>query len=68
MRTWRGYNTLVTPGDVTGDGRADFLARTPAGTLFLYPGTGKATSEIFGTRVRSAPATSSTTSSAETRR
>ncbi|MEI5526383.1 trypsin-like serine protease [Streptomyces brasiliscabiei] len=47
---WSSYNTLVTPGDVSGDGRADLLARTTAGTLYLYKGTGKATSEIFGTR------------------
>ncbi|MDX3457147.1 trypsin-like serine protease [Streptomyces sp. ME02-8801-2C] len=49
VRTWDAYNTLVTPGDVTGDGKADFLARTVAGKLYLYPGTGKGTSEIFGT-------------------
>ncbi|MFE7837739.1 trypsin-like serine protease [Streptomyces sp. NPDC057474] len=48
---WSAYNTLITPGDVSGDGRADLLARTPAGTLYLYKGTGKATSEIFNTRV-----------------
>ncbi|MDX3581921.1 trypsin-like serine protease [Streptomyces europaeiscabiei] len=47
---WSAYNTLITPGDVSGDGKADLLARTPAGTLYLYKGTGKATSEIFGTR------------------
>ena len=49
VRSWSGFNTLVTPGDVTGDGKADFLARTPAGVMYLYPGTGKGTSEIFGT-------------------
>ncbi|WP_294011052.1 trypsin-like serine protease [Streptomyces sp.] len=47
---WTGYNTLAAVGDLTGDGKADFLARTTGGTLYLYPGTGKATSEIFGTR------------------
>lgn len=48
---WSSYNTLITPGDVSGDGRADLLARTSGGTLYLYKGTSKATSEIFGTRV-----------------
>ncbi|MGW7243250.1 trypsin-like serine protease [Streptomyces sp. NPDC054804] len=47
---WTGFNTLATVGDLTGDGKADLLARTTGGTLYLYPGTGKATSEIFGTR------------------
>ncbi|MFJ9901692.1 trypsin-like serine protease [Streptomyces sp. NPDC101152] len=53
VRTWptSTYNTLDTVGDVNGDGRADLLARTPGGTLYLYPGTGKASSEIFATRV-----------------
>ena len=48
---WTGYNAFDAVGDVSGDGRADFLARTPGGTLYLYKGTGKATSEIFATRV-----------------
>lgn len=51
VRNWSGYNAFDAPGDVTGDGRADFLARTPGGTLYLYKGTGKATSEIFATRI-----------------
>jgi len=45
---WKARTRIITPGDVTGDGKADFLARTAAGTLYLYPGTGKGTSEIFG--------------------
>lgn len=48
---WTGYNAFDAVGDITGDGRADFLARTPGGTLYLYKGTGKATSEIFATRI-----------------
>ncbi|MEU0970253.1 trypsin-like serine protease [Streptomyces sp. NPDC005917] len=47
---WTGFNTLAAVGDMTGDGKADLLARTTGGTLYLYPGTGKATSEIFATR------------------
>ncbi|SOD83756.1 Secreted trypsin-like serine protease [Streptomyces sp. Ag109_G2-15] len=48
---WTGYNAFDAVGDVNGDGKADFLARTSGGTLYLYKGTGKATSEIFATRV-----------------
>jgi secreted trypsin-like serine protease len=48
---WTGYNAFDAVGDITGDGKADFLARTPGGTLYLYKGTAKATSEIFATRV-----------------
>ncbi|MFJ6572937.1 trypsin-like serine protease [Streptomyces sp. NPDC091292] len=52
VRTWDGYNAFAAPGDVTGDGKADFVARTPGGTLYLYPGTGKASGEIFATRIK----------------
>ncbi|WP_416977007.1 trypsin-like serine protease [Streptomyces sp. T028] len=53
VRTWSNttYNAFDAIGDITGDGKADFLARTPGGTLYLYKGTGKATSEIFATRI-----------------
>ncbi|WAZ24124.1 trypsin-like serine protease [Streptomyces cinnabarinus] len=53
VRTWSGstYNKVAVVGDVSGDGKADVLARTPGGTLYLYKGTGKATSEIFATRI-----------------
>ncbi|MFF6976226.1 trypsin-like serine protease [Streptomyces sp. NPDC008343] len=49
VRTWESYTAFDAVGDVTGDGKADFLARNSTGTLYLYPGSGKATSEIFTT-------------------
>ncbi|MDX2854494.1 FG-GAP-like repeat-containing protein [Streptomyces sp. PA03-3a] len=37
---WNGMNALVGAGDMTGDGRADLVAREKAtGKLWLYPGT-----------------------------
>jgi hypothetical protein len=41
------FTLLETVGDLTGDGRVDLVARTTAGTLWLYPGTGGTT---WGTR------------------
>ncbi len=38
---WNKFNTILSPGDFSGDGKADILARTPAGNLYLYPGNGK---------------------------
>ncbi|MFD6891090.1 FG-GAP repeat domain-containing protein [Streptomyces sp. NPDC059957] len=46
---WGGYNKLFGAGDVTGDGRADLLARGTDGTLWVYPGNGTAG---FGDRVK----------------
>jgi peptidoglycan hydrolase-like protein with peptidoglycan-binding domain len=40
---WQMFSQMITPGDVTGDGRVDLLGRTPAGKLYLYKGTGVAT-------------------------
>ncbi|MFC9290635.1 FG-GAP repeat domain-containing protein [Streptomyces sp. NPDC057052] len=45
------YNALVGVGDVTGDGKADLVARDTAGVLWRMPGTGKGT---FSARVRTA--------------
>jgi hypothetical protein len=51
---WAGYNEIVSPGDLDGDGHADLLARRPDGQLYLYSGTGRAGSGIatFGAPVR----------------
>ncbi|WTX25779.1 N-acetylmuramoyl-L-alanine amidase [Streptomyces sp. NBC_00656] len=40
---WGVYNTLVSTGDLTGDGKADLVARDTAGVLWLYKGTGSPT-------------------------
>jgi len=37
---WGGMNAFVAPGDFTGDGRVDLLARKTNGDLMLYRGTG----------------------------
>ncbi|MFJ4964111.1 Trypsin [Streptomyces sp. ADI96-02] len=50
VRTWDAVSALVTTGDFTGDGHADVIVRVKTGQLYLYPGTGKAGSGVFGTR------------------
>ncbi|MEU9705967.1 FG-GAP-like repeat-containing protein [Streptomyces sp. NPDC047981] len=37
---WNIYDALTAPGDLTGDGRTDLLARTPAGELWMYADDG----------------------------
>ncbi|MER7171758.1 trypsin-like serine protease [Streptomyces mesophilus] len=49
---WAAYNLLVTPGDVNGDGKADLVARSTSGSLYLLKGTGKGTTEIFAPSVK----------------
>lgn len=46
---WNVMTSLVTPGDVTGDGLPDLVATDSAGTAWTYPGNGKG---WFGTRVK----------------
>ncbi|MGQ4485743.1 FG-GAP repeat domain-containing protein [Streptomyces sp. SAS_281] len=40
---WQVYNSLTGPGDLSGDGKGDVLARDTAGDLYLYQGNGLGT-------------------------
>ncbi|MGW1764717.1 FG-GAP repeat domain-containing protein [Streptomyces sp. NPDC002073] len=51
-RGWQIYDKVLAPGDLTGDGRVDVLARTYAGELYLYPGNGSSTATPFLSRVK----------------
>ncbi|WP_327302169.1 VCBS repeat-containing protein [Streptomyces sp. NBC_01298] len=48
---WNIYNQLSIVGDVTGNNRADLVARDAAGVLWLYKGNGKSTA-LFDARTR----------------
>ncbi|MFF0476204.1 N-acetylmuramoyl-L-alanine amidase [Streptomyces sp. NPDC004284] len=48
---WQTYNAIVSTGDLTGDGKADLVARDTTGTLWSYKGTGTATTP-FATRLK----------------
>ena len=37
---WQGFTALLAPGDWSGDGKADVLARQSDGTLLMYRGNG----------------------------
>ncbi|MFF3765845.1 FG-GAP-like repeat-containing protein [Streptomyces sp. NPDC001922] len=37
---WQPMNTLLAPGDFSGDGKADLIGRDSAGDLWLYKGNG----------------------------
>ncbi|QIQ03254.1 trypsin-like serine protease [Streptomyces liangshanensis] len=52
VRTGWSYDKLVTTGDQTNDGIADLLVRDTGGVLWLYKGTGKATTGIWADRIR----------------
>ncbi|MEU2547903.1 VCBS repeat-containing protein [Streptomyces roseolus] len=45
---WNTYNAIVSSGDLTGDGRADLVARDGAGALWLYKGRGSSTTPYTG--------------------
>ncbi|MER6161812.1 trypsin-like serine protease [Streptomyces sp. NPDC001868] len=51
-RTGWKFTAYVTNGDVTGDAIADVIARDSGGTLWLYPGTNKASTSLFATRIK----------------
>ncbi|MEV7414614.1 VCBS repeat-containing protein [Streptomyces sp. NPDC089919] len=48
---WQQYGALARGNDLTGDGKADLLARDKTGVLWLHPGTGKAAAP-FAPRVK----------------
>ncbi|WP_329287286.1 FG-GAP repeat domain-containing protein [Streptomyces sp. NBC_00691] len=48
---WGSFNKILGAGDYTGDGRADIVARTSGGDLYVYPGTGNAAAPL-GARVK----------------
>ncbi|TDK23542.1 hypothetical protein E2F48_16275 [Arthrobacter crusticola] len=45
---WNAFDIMVSPGDFTGDRRADLIARKPDGTLWLYRGTGTGPGIVTG--------------------
>ncbi|MEU2114341.1 N-acetylmuramoyl-L-alanine amidase [Streptomyces sp. NPDC016459] len=48
---WQAYNAIISTGDLSGDGKADLIARDTSGVLWSYTGTGSATTP-FAARVR----------------
>ncbi|MFD3993783.1 N-acetylmuramoyl-L-alanine amidase [Streptomyces sp. NPDC058583] len=48
---WQAYNAIVSTGDLSGDGKADLVARDASGVLWSYKGTGSVT-QPFATRTR----------------
>ncbi|MFD6888082.1 FG-GAP repeat domain-containing protein [Streptomyces sp. NPDC059957] len=48
---WKTYNQLSIVGDLTGDNRADLVARDTTGVLWLHKGTGNPT-DPFDARTR----------------
>ncbi|MFD3337331.1 N-acetylmuramoyl-L-alanine amidase [Streptomyces sp. NPDC058700] len=48
---WQTYNAIISTGDLSGDGKADLIARDASGVLWSYTGTGSVTTP-FAARVR----------------
>ncbi|WP_329443460.1 VCBS repeat-containing protein [Streptomyces sp. NBC_01426] len=48
---WQIYNTVLAPGDLNSDGKADLVARDAAGGLWSYAGTGVA-AKPYASRVK----------------
>ena len=44
---WGQFDALAGPGEITGDGHPDLVARDTAGVLWLYQGTGNATTPFL---------------------
>ncbi|EFF89901.1 FG-GAP repeat domain-containing protein [Streptomyces sp. e14] len=40
---WQAYDTLLAPGDFSGDGKPDLISRDSSGGLWLHKGTGTGT-------------------------
>ncbi|WP_332836501.1 FG-GAP repeat domain-containing protein [Streptomyces sp. QHH-9511] len=47
---WGVYNLMAGPGDLSGDGRGDLLARDGSGNLYVYRGNGNGTA--FQARIK----------------
>ncbi|WP_030758547.1 VCBS repeat-containing protein [Streptomyces griseus] len=45
---WNTYNYIFSSGDLTGDGRADLVARDHNGALWMYKGRGSSTTPYTG--------------------
>ncbi|MFE1500456.1 FG-GAP repeat domain-containing protein, partial [Streptomyces albidoflavus] len=48
---WQTYTAIISTGDLSGDGKADLIARDASGVLWSYTGTGSVTTP-FAARVR----------------
>lgn len=49
---WKSYTQLASPGDLTGDGRADLVAVDATGAVYRYDATGRTGTQAFAPRVK----------------